>query len=146
MTRRIDLLHETLACQTVVRLFSRAAYRILWLMPMVVSACMVPGIGRTQEVSIRDFPEAALRGRLEVVQPPDALLDGKPVRLAPGVRIRSTANLLVTSATLVGERRKVNYVRDAAGELQYVWLLTDAEASQPRASGDGGGILSWFGF
>ncbi len=113
---------------------------------VAVSACLALGAGHAQEAPVRDFPEAALRGRLEVTRPPEALLDGQPVRLAPGVRIRSAANLLVTSATLVGARHTVNYARDAAGELQYVWLLTDAEAALPRASADRGGILSWFGF
>ena len=48
----------------------------------------------------RNFTEKALRGELVVGQPPDALLNGKPARLAPGARIRDQSNILQLSASL----------------------------------------------
>jgi hypothetical protein len=125
--------------------YRRMLHRIA-LPLLVMSACLLAGGGHAQVVAVRDFPEGALRGRLEITQPPDALLDGRPTRLAPGARIRSASNLLVTPASLVGERHKINYLSDAEGQLQHVWLLTDAEAALSRPPGSGGGILSWFGF
>jgi hypothetical protein len=53
-------------------------------------------------------------------------------RLSPGSRIRATSNLLVMSASLVGQELTVNYVRDAAGLLHEVWILTPEEAAAKR--------------
>ncbi|KAF1048549.1 hypothetical protein [Xylophilus sp.] len=83
---------------------------------------------------VRSFPDAALRGTLEVTTPPAVLLDGQAARLAPGARIRSTGNLFVVPASLAGQTLAVNYLRDAAsGDLQEVWILTAEEAAVRRA-------------
>ena len=50
----------------------------------------------------RNFPADALRGELQVLQPPEATLNGRPVRLAPGARIRGDNNLVVVSARSPG--------------------------------------------
>ena len=84
----------------------------------------------------RTFPEAAQRGTLTLVSAAAAEIDGKPVRLAPGLRIFNPRNALVFAHTLVGRRMKVNYVIEAStGRLHTVWLLTEAEARQPRKKG-----------
>jgi hypothetical protein len=85
-----------------------------------------------QEV-LREFPAAALRGVLEVAQPPLVLLDGKEDRLTPGARIRGPNNLLVMSGMLVGRELVVNYVREGGiGQIHEVWILTPEEAKIKR--------------
>ena len=80
----------------------------------------------------RVFQASALRGELVVSQPPEALLNGKAVRLAPGARIRNASNMIQLSGSLVGQKLVVNYSLDPAGELRDVWILTAAEqASKP---------------
>jgi len=76
----------------------------------------------------RIFENNALRGELVVKAPPEALLNGKPVRLAPGVRIRNQQNLIQLSGTLVDQRLVVNYTLDGMGLVRDVWVLTDEEA------------------
>jgi len=83
----------------------------------------------------RVFQANALRGELVVTQPPEALLNGKPARLAPGARIRNRQNLIQVSGSLLGQKLAVNYTLDGAGEVHDVWILTAAElARQPWPS------------
>jgi hypothetical protein len=80
----------------------------------------------------RVFQSNALRGELVVTQPPEALLNGKPVRLAPGARIRNRQNMIQVSGSLLEQKLAVNYTLDGAGEVRDVWILTAAElAKQP---------------
>jgi hypothetical protein len=78
----------------------------------------------------RVFQSNALRGELVVTTPPEALLNGKPVRLSPGARIRNTLNMVQLSGTLLGQTLAVHYTIDGAGELRDVWILTDAELAK----------------
>ena len=80
----------------------------------------------------RQFPPAALRGTMVVMQPPEILLDRNPARLSPGSRIRGPNNLLVLSGSIVGLELPVNYVRNPQGELHEVWILTEQEAALKR--------------
>jgi hypothetical protein len=80
----------------------------------------------------RMFQANALRGELLVTTPPVALLNGKPVRLSPGARIRNALNMIQVSGTVIGQTLAVNYTLDGAGELRDVWMLTEAElANKP---------------
>ncbi|MFZ4287945.1 hypothetical protein [Variovorax sp. HJSM1_2] len=82
---------------------------------------------------IREFPANALRGKLQVLQPPDILLDGKADRLAPGARIRNITNNFTVSGALVGQTLAVNYVREPSTGLVFdVWVLTADEIALPR--------------
>ncbi|MDD5028770.1 MAG: hypothetical protein PHH58_04595 [Rhodoferax sp.] len=81
---------------------------------------------------LRSFPAAALRGVLQVTTPPLVLLDGQAARLSPGAQIKSVNNLIVLSASLVGQPLLVNYLRDPQGLLHQVWILSPAEAQQKR--------------
>jgi hypothetical protein len=85
---------------------------------------------QTGTPGMRKFPANALRGRLKVVQAPEILIDGKPERLSPGSRIRDPQHRLVMSASITGQEFVVNFVRNPLGELQEVWILTEAEAKQ----------------
>lgn len=85
---------------------------------------------------VRNFPETALRGTMEVGQPPWITMDGVTAQLSPGSRIRSTSNTIVMSGGLVGQKLVVNYVLAPGGLVHDVWLLTEAEAAlkRPRAA------------
>ncbi|MDT9001134.1 hypothetical protein RQP53_17785 [Paucibacter sp. APW11] len=76
---------------------------------------------------VRYFPRDALRGELQITQPPDAVLNGQPARLAPGSRIRGANNMLALSGSLVGQKLVVNYTIDSSGLLKDLWVLTEAE-------------------
>jgi hypothetical protein len=78
----------------------------------------------------RVFERSALRGEIEVVAPPEAKLNGKSVRLAPGARIRDARNMLVLSGGLIGQKIVVHYRLDGIGELRDVWLLSQDEAKR----------------
>jgi len=78
----------------------------------------------------RPFPATALRGTLQVTQPPEVLLNGQPARLTPGSRIRGPNNLLQLSGGLVGQKLLVHYTRDPSGGVHDVWILTDDEAAR----------------
>jgi hypothetical protein len=80
----------------------------------------------------RNFPATALRGEIVVQQPPELLLNGRPARLSPGVRIRGENNLLMVSGALVDQRLLVHYTVDLSGLIGEIWVLTAAErARQP---------------
>ncbi len=78
----------------------------------------------------RNFPATALRGELVVLQPPEARLNGRPARLAPGARIRGDNNLFVLSGALIDQRLLVHYTLNTTGELQDVWVLTPTEIAK----------------
>jgi hypothetical protein len=78
----------------------------------------------------RPFPATALRGTLEVTQPPLALLNGQPARLSPSVRIRAANNLIVVSGTLVGQPVVVHYTLEPGGQLHDVWILREDERAK----------------
>jgi len=85
----------------------------------------------------RPFPPAAQRGSLKIVNTAEAELNGKAIRLAPGLRIFNPQNALVFAHTLIGQPLKVNYVTEAStGMLLTAWILTEAEARQPRKGDD----------
>ena len=78
---------------------------------------------------IPPMSKAAKRGILVITAPPEVLLNGQPARLSPGARIRGRNNLLVLSASLVGQELAVSYVLDQLGLVHEVWILTAAEAA-----------------
>ncbi len=90
-------------------------------------ACALPAAAQMQ----RNFPANALRGELVVLQPPDAQLNGRPARLAPGARIRGDNNLLVVSGAIANRRLWVHYTLDTGGQLLDVWVLTATELARP---------------
>ncbi len=78
----------------------------------------------------RPFPATALRGELVVTQPPEALLNGRPVRLSPGSRLRGDDNLIHTPASVAGRKLLVHYTTDLQGNVHDVWVLSAAEAAR----------------
>lgn len=83
----------------------------------------------TAQLNVRSFPANAERGVMVITYPPMIQLNGMPDRLSPGSRIRGQNNLLQLSGSLVGQNLLVNFVRNRSGEVQEVWILTEAEAA-----------------
>ena len=84
--------------------------------------------------NVRNFPDAALRGKLVVTGMYDAQLDGKAIRMAPGMRLLSPQNGLVQAHTVINQPFTVNYVKEAStGMLITAWILSKDEAAQKRA-------------
>ena len=91
------------------------------------AAQVEPGLGMN-----RPFPEAALRGTLTLSTTAEAVLNGKSIRMAPGMRLFSPQNTLVMAHTVLGQTFKVNYVLEAStGMLHAAWILSEAEAAKP---------------
>jgi hypothetical protein len=102
--------------------------------PWVVAALAACAAAASAQIQ-RPYTASTLRGELVITQPPDALLNGQPARLAPGGRIRGVDNLLQLSGGLVGQRLVVHYTLDPLGLLMDVWILTAQErARQPWPS------------
>lgn len=80
----------------------------------------------------RPFPKHALRGELVITQYPDALMNGRPVRFAPGARIKNDTNLWVPPAGLTGQKLVVHYTFESSGLVMDAWVLNPAElANKP---------------
>ena len=96
------------------------------------AAQVEPGLGMN-----RPFPEAALRGTLTLSTTAEAVLNGKSIRMAPGMRLFSPQNTLIMAHTVLGQTFKVNYVlENSTGMLHAAWILTEGEAAQPRKGSD----------
>ena len=108
------------------------------LLAATVLGCVLglPMLLQAQEVVQRSFPANALRGMLEVTDAPDAVLNGRSARLAPGARIRDTNNLLTMPAAVTGRTLTVHYTLDFGGQLKDVWILRADEAARfwPRSA------------
>ncbi len=91
---------------------------------------LITAAAGVQAQLVRTFPANALRGELIVTAPPEAALNRRPARLAPGARIRDADNRVVLSGQLAGQKLLVHYTRDLQGNLLDVWVLTRAEASR----------------
>jgi len=96
------------------------------LLAFAAAACLAAPAAAQQ----RAFAPDALRGALVITSSGEALLNGHPVRLAPGLRIRGQDNMLAMSGSLLGARLLVNYTTDMQGLVNNVWILTPAEAAK----------------
>jgi hypothetical protein len=90
---------------------------------LIALALLAPVLAPAQQLVARQFPANALRGELQVIDPPNVRLNREAARLAPGARIRGLNNLLAMSGALVGPTYQVNYTIDTLGQLRDVWLL-----------------------
>jgi hypothetical protein len=113
----------------VTRRYLPRMLTILASMPLVILSLPLAA-----QNSVRHFPNSAQRGEFEVISPPNVLMDGKPVRLSPGARIKNPNNILVLSASLVGKKLIVNYLMDFQGMIHEVWILNTTEAQLTRGS------------
>lgn len=99
-------------------------------MAFLATVLAMPAAAIAQQLP-RSFPASALRGELVVVAPPQATLNGREVRLAPGARIRGANNMLVLSGTVLGQQLTVNYTLDGYGLVKDVWVLRPEEVAKP---------------
>ena len=114
---------------------NRCTFRLAAALLLTLSAALStwPALAQTDSAPVvRDFPKNALRGQLVVLAPPEISMDGKPDRLSPGARLRSSDNLLLLTGQVINQNLTVNYLRDNMGLVQQVWVLTDAEAKLKR--------------
>ena len=125
------------AHETIAGFFSLWIYTMKRCSPLAAAALalglLVGSSAHAQSVQ-RPFPKEALRGTLTVVQPPYVQMDDRTTRLAPGARIRGTDNNLMRPAALVKQELTVNYTMDRKGQVQEVWVLTEQEAKEKRAT------------
>lgn len=98
----------------------------LWGAALPLSA-QAASTSATQTYPARLLPAQSLRGELVVTAPPQALLNGKSVQLAPGARIRGQNNMMVMSGQAIGQKLVVNYTADIYGLLMDVWILRPDE-------------------
>jgi hypothetical protein len=108
-----------------------------YLIALLLAAASLPVMAQSEAGDTlpgRQFPKAVQRGELVVLTPPEITLDGKPERLSPGARIRGADNLLVMSGALVNQKLAVNYLREPAGQVHQVWILTEDEAKAGQRS------------
>ena len=105
-------------------------YTMLRCVLAALATMLIAATAAAQQLP-RNFPADALRGELVVVRPPEATLDGRATRLAPGARIRGANNMVLMSGTVVGTPMLVHYTVDAYGLLKDIWVLRDDEAAKP---------------
>jgi hypothetical protein len=121
-------------CSSTLTRFKRAFNATLFVAACAVftpAVLLFPSKASAQAL-VRAFPEKAQRGTLVVGMAPEIKLDGKLDRLSPGARIRNVANVVILPAQVVGEELTVNYVRDAAGLVHEVWILSKLELADKK--------------
>lgn len=102
-----------------------AARRAAPALALMLSCLAAPALAQLARV----LPTDTLRGALVVGVPPDATLNKQPIRMAPGVRIRGSQNMLMLSGELGGFSGPVNYrLENGTGLLKEIWVLNDTEA------------------
>lgn len=109
--------------------------------PFFLLALAIAGIGFSLLLSagahaqVRNFPQDVMRAKIAFVAPPQVLVDGRVEYLAPGVRVRNEQNLLALTGSLLGQIHTVNYLRDPAGLIREIWILSrDEAATRPDGS------------
>jgi hypothetical protein len=101
---------------------------LLASLPTPAQAQMQPSVG-----AARNFPEAALRGTLVVTGQNMAEVNGKAIRMAPGMRLLNPENALLMLHTVIGQKLTVNYlIEPSTGMLWTAWVLSPAETAQQR--------------
>lgn len=104
---------------------------------ILTAALLAAPLAPHAQTIVREAPRDVQPARLVVTAPPEITLNGKPDRLSPGARIRNTNNLLLLSASVVGQELPVVYRRDAAGLVHEAWVLTPEEYARVAGAADG---------
>ncbi len=101
------------------------------VLPLILAVSSVAAQAQTH----RFFPANALRGELVITQFPEATINGRAARLAPGARIKNDNNLWVPPAGLTGQKLTVHYTVESTGLVMDVWVLNAVElANKPWPS------------
>ena len=103
----LDRYHDLLQTMTKHPLKASFIFSLFAIVLIATEAINTPAKGifliNSSAQTMRNFPEAALRGTIAFKAPPEIVLDGKPERLSPGARIKNEHNLLVLTAALAGK-------------------------------------------
>jgi hypothetical protein len=83
------------------------------------------------QAQARVFPEKTSLGNLELGNFPEAKLNGKDARFAPGGRILNVNNASMLPMTVQGSIQ-VLYQLDTMGQIQTAWLLTSDEVNAAK--------------
>jgi len=109
----------------------RAALRRLLAGAGAASLALLAAPAHAQARVARQFPMGTRRGEITFTRPPQVQLNDHVEQLGPGTRIHDAAtNRLVFASTLRGQTFTVNYVRDSAGTVREIWILTPHEIEQ----------------
>jgi hypothetical protein len=93
----------------------------------LIAAC-ITAPAMAQVPMQRNFPQNALRGDIIFLSPPEITLNGQPMRLAPGSRIRGQNNMIQMSGSLAGQQGVVHYTLDITpGLVKDIWILRPDE-------------------
>lgn len=76
----------------------------------------------------RTLPGDTKIGEMTISSPTNAIVDGQPMLLAPGVQIRDPFNALVLPG-MVPRAVPVRYQTDLSGAISRVWILSRQEAA-----------------
>ena len=82
----------------------------LWLAALCAAAALTGAPAAAQGTvqgsmgGMRNFPDAALRGSLVITAASEAEINGRTVRMAPGMRLFSPQNTLVMMHTVLGQQ------------------------------------------
>jgi len=97
---------------------------------------MVAGSMLAMQANARPFPANVKRGVLKCAAAPQIVIDDKLMQATPATRIYNDANLIVMPAYLGSASKVVNYTLNTVGQVERIWILTDAEASTPLPKTD----------
>ncbi len=95
----------------------------------LLASLLLAGWAIAAPAQLRTIPDDAKRGSFTHVQEMVVQIDGTPMRLSPGARIRDAANRIVLPAA-VPPGSLVKYRLDQEGNVTQVWILTSEEAAQ----------------
>lgn len=110
--------------------FFRAGTVALAALVAPLSALVLPAAASAQEVVTRNFPRNALRGEVVLLNESEAALNGKPARLAPGLKLRGPNNLLMMTGAALGQKFLAHYTVDTYGLINNLWVLRPDEAQR----------------
>ena len=125
-------------CPMSVLLLGIALAATGWTGPVAAQTGVTgPGLmGWSGAQPMRQFPPQARLAELTVANSHEVLLDGRPVRLSPGSRIRGVNNALVVSGALVGQTFTALFTTDTMGQVHEVWALSPQEVQRITAGND----------
>ncbi|GGC84062.1 hypothetical protein [Undibacterium terreum] len=83
----------------------------------------------SMQAEARTFPANVKRGILKSAAAPQIVINDKLMATTPATRIYNDANLIVMPAYLGSASKVVNYTLNTVGQVDKIWILTDAEAS-----------------
>ena len=104
-----------------------------WLNSLLRAAAAALGLAVfAAAAQTRAIPDFAQRGYVSHVTGAQVVVEGQPMLLSPGALIRGQNNLLIQPAAMPAGSVLADFVVDGNGQVARIWILTEAEASQPR--------------